>query len=399
MGQAMAAGEECADPQRGESLAGLAGMRLHSLDLSYFTGKLQSYLHYIELPFEFAGMSAASMRRVARSTGMAQMPAIERSDGQWMTDTSAIIAWIEARRTGLPVTPTDPLQRFFSLLLEDYADEWLWRPALHYRWSFAPDAALMGYRIAAEMLHDLPVPQVLRRILITRRQRLKYVSGDGVCGATREHVEDIYRRNLAWLEAIFQHRPFLLGSRPTLADFGFMGPMFRHFSLDPTPARIMRDTAPAVFAWVAAVWNARVSKLADHPLLDTVPGDWDPILADAGSGYLPYLAANAAAAARGAQEFTALLQGVPYRLPVNFYRIHCLAALQAAFRALPDLAANAARTRLESVGAWAPLWEVTASDIGFDPTGQLPFLTSATAWANGALPRRSRWAPHDGAAR
>ena len=28
----------------------------------------------------------------------------------------------------------DPVADFFSLLLEDWADEYLWRPAMYYRW-------------------------------------------------------------------------------------------------------------------------------------------------------------------------------------------------------------------------------------------------------------------------
>ena len=379
-------------------LAALAGMRVHGLDLSYFTGKLQAYLRYCELPFEFVDMDTAGMRRAARATGMAQMPAIELADGRWMTDTTAIIDWIEARRSGPEVTPRDPALRFYSLLLEDYADEWLWRPALHYRWSFQPDTALMGRRIAAEMLRDVPGPLGLRTALIIARQKRKYVRGDGITPATRGAVEDLYRRTLAALETTLATRPFLLGARPSLADYGFMGSMFRHFSLDPTPARIMRDTAPAVFEWVARMWNARASALADGALLDAVPDDWSPFLAEAATGYLPCLAANAEAAAAGQAMFAVTLQGVDWRLPVNLNRVHCLKALQTAFAALPADVAAAVRARLEMAGAWAPLWRVTAPDVGFDPEGRLPFLTPETAWASAFAPRRRR-PVHDGAAR
>lgn len=115
-------------------------------------------------------------------------------------------------------------------------------------------------------------------------------------------------------------------------------------------------------------------------------------------GYLPYRAANAAAAASGARDFMVALRGVAYHLPVNLNRVHCLAALLAAFSALPDSAAAAFRARLESVDAWTPLWLDAPPNIGFDPEGW-PFLTPEKDWAKGLAPHRGRRSVHDGAAR
>ena len=81
--------------------------------------------------------------RVGRRTGAAQMPAVELPDGRWMTDTTPMIEWLEAQQPEPAVIPRDPLQAFASRLVEDYADEWLWRPALHYRWSYRGDALLL----------------------------------------------------------------------------------------------------------------------------------------------------------------------------------------------------------------------------------------------------------------
>jgi len=39
-------------------------------------------------------------------------------------------------------------------LVEDYADEWLWRPALHYRWSYATDKHALSRRFAETFLED-----------------------------------------------------------------------------------------------------------------------------------------------------------------------------------------------------------------------------------------------------
>ena len=46
---------------------------------------------------------------------------------------------------------------FASLLLEDFGDEWLWRPALFYRWWFDEDA-----RLARQLAED-PDPELLER--------------------------------------------------------------------------------------------------------------------------------------------------------------------------------------------------------------------------------------------
>lgn len=383
-------------------LEALNGAVLHGLDLSYFTGKLQAYLRYIALPHRFAEMDVAAMRRAARHTGMAQMPALELADGRWMTDSTAIIAWIEARRDpteGRLVIPRDGVASFFSRLVEDYADEWLWRPALHYRWSYEKDARLMGWRIASEMMRDVKAPLLVRRALIIRRQRAKYLTGDGVTASTRAHIESIYINNLRWLEAILEVRPYLWGDRPTLADFGYFASMFRHFSLDPTPARIMRDTAPNVYAWTARLWAARASRTPPGAVSGPPPADWSPIIADIGRSYLPYLAANARAAASGTDRFDVTLgDGAEYAaLPVNRYRIAQLDRLQKAFEALPDADQAVVRARLEADGAWDPLWAVTHPASDYDPDGRAPFLTPDKAWAG---PRRRRGrAAHDGEAR
>lgn len=357
-----------------------APMRVYGLDLSYFTGKFEAYLRYKEILHERIELSSGLLRMVARRTGVAQMPAVELPDGRWMTDTTPMIEWLETRFESPPVLPADPVLAFLSYLLEDYADEWLWRPALHYRWSFQPDARLLSDRIAREMLHDIKAPLALRRWMIYRRQLSKYVHGDGVTATTRGHVETVYLRALDQLETILAARPFLLGGRPSLADFGFYGSMFRHFGLDPTPSRIMRARAPAVFEWLGRMWNARARRLCAEPLLDRLPDDWLPVLRDAGQTYLPYLAANAEAFAAGAKSFAVAIEGVTYRLPVHRYRVWCLERLQARYEKLAPDAQARVKTVLQETGAWSPLWRMSNPASGHDPDGRAPFLLPGRVW-------------------
>jgi glutathione S-transferase len=308
--------------------------KVHGLDLSYFTGKFEAYLRFARIPHERVEISARSFEIIGKMTGVKQMPAVEFADGRWMTDTTPMILSMEGPHPTRGVLPPDPAMRFLVRLLEDYADEWLWRPALHYRWSFEPDARLMSHRIATEMLHDVAAPLFLKRWLVKRRQLRRYVWGDGITVDTRAHVEAIYVRNLMSLQTIFEKRHFLLGGRPCLADFGFFASMFRHFGLDPTPARIMRDTAPAVCEWLGRMWNSgALDELGDWPT--AMPDDLSPFWAEIATCYLPYLVENANAHAAGLSRFSWTADGVTYTTPPHAYRVKCLEVLRAEYGALP----------------------------------------------------------------
>jgi glutathione S-transferase len=348
--------------------------RVYGSEISYFTGKLEAYLRYKQIPYERIAMINRLWRHtVPRRTGVAQMPAIELPDGRWITDTTPIIEWLETQWPDPAVIPTDPLQGFVSRLLEDYGDEWLWRPALHYRWSYRADAVLLSRRITDELLSDVPLPAALKRLAIRQRQQRRYVRGDGVTDQTRAHVEGVYLRTLGYLEAIVATRPFLLGDVPTLADIGFFGSMFRHFGLDPTPSAIMRSRAPAVWEWVARVWNAR-PKPGGGTLLRGVPDDWRPILDDIGSAYLPYLCANAEAWKAKRRRFEVVVQNTRYEeLPTSRYRVWCLERLRGHFDALAAAARHEAQGLLERHGCWEPLWRVADPRSGHDPDGRAPF--------------------------
>lgn len=120
---------------------------------------------------------------------------------------------------------------------------------MHYRWDYPEGAHHLSRVLIHEAARHIPLPNILKRYLIRTRLRTLFTKGDGVTAATWDHVEQTYLDSLTQLSAIFEQRPFILGTRPIFVDFGFFGPMFRHFAMDPPSARIMRETAPAVFEW------------------------------------------------------------------------------------------------------------------------------------------------------
>ena len=122
------------------------------------------------------------------------------------------------------MSAVDPAANFVALLLEDYADEWLWRPAMHYRWSYPDSNELASYWLSEHLPVD-DVPREQKQAFWKERQFGTFVQGDGVTDENRGAVESSYLSALSALEKIFQKRDYILGDRPSQADFGFMGPM------------------------------------------------------------------------------------------------------------------------------------------------------------------------------
>jgi glutathione S-transferase len=360
-------------------------LRVYGSRISYYTGKLETYLRFRSIDYTLLP-TVGNEREIVAGAGAVQMPVVQLDDDRWLSDSTPILAWLDAQQAGPAIYPRDPALRFVALLLEDHADEWLWRPAMHYRWSFLEDRQHASGVLADELLGHLRVPRFAKRARITRRQLGGFVTGDGVDSATRPHVEQAYRNALDRLEAIFAKRCFVLGDAPSIADFGFMGPMLRHFGQDPTPAEIMRHRAPGVYAWVARMWNTRARDAApawvatnDEPLAD--------LLVEVCETHLVQLRANAAAFARGQVRHDQEIQGCRYRsVPTSRYRVWCLEELRREWRMLDDDARASLHALLPETHA-AVIWaESIPAPSDSDPARHAPFHRAINVFGKGVPP-------------
>ena len=103
--------------------------RVYGLNQSYFTRKLTGYLDYKEIPWvlrRFGGMNPT----VTAAGWPGGIPAVQNPDGVFMWDSTAVIHHLELRFPERPVLPPDPVQRFLCYVIEDVADEWLYRAAV-----------------------------------------------------------------------------------------------------------------------------------------------------------------------------------------------------------------------------------------------------------------------------
>ena len=311
---------------------------------SYFTGKLEAYLRAKGIPYRNLPFTIEDLQAAATRTGFFQIPQVACSDGSWLVDTTLIIDYLDRLYPEPRTSPTDAAANFVALLLEDYADEWLWRPAMHYRWSFSNSSELLSSWLA-EHSPETEISLAEKKKTWCTRQKGIFVDGDGVTSETRTAVESSYHHALVTLEAIFKKRDFILGERPTQADFGFMGPMFRHFFCDPDPARLMRDTAPGVHEWVARMWNMKPQRFSSAAQIDVLSDDLDALLEPVLSVYLPYLVTNQNAAIAEQEHVHYDALGVGWTEPAKPYRAWCLDQLRKHYHELDD----AARARVADV--------------------------------------------------
>ncbi len=333
---------------------------------SYFTGILESYLRAKGIPYENPPFTMDAFMHACSLTGFAQIPQALCPDGTWLVDTTLIMDYLNRVHPEPRTSPTDPATNFIALLLEDYDQEWLWRTAMHYRWSFKISAEVESTWLASAA-SDSEESLAENKKFFFERQLNTFVIGDGVTSETKEAVESSYYHAIETLEAIFAKRDFMLGDRPTQADFGFFGPFFRHFFCDPDPARIMREIAPGVNEWVARMWNIKPERFSSAAQIDAIPGDLGDLLEPVVSVYLPYLLAMQEAVIAGQDEVSYDALGVSWTEPTKPYRAWCLDQLRRRYQALVD----EARARVDDVLRAANAEEAAnAKDIlSMPPTG------------------------------
>ena len=238
---------------------------------------------------------------------------------------------------------------------------------------------LNSRRFTEDFLAYPLMPAAVLRLTVRDRQRRVYLRGEGITAANRADVERHYTDELADLESVFRRRPFLFGDRPSLADFGYFASMFRHFGIDPTPSRIMRNTAPAVYEWVGRMWNARATRLGSAPWSACdggLPDGLEPLLARAARRYLPALHANAVAVAEGSRQYSVSLDGKPYpRLKSVPFQAWRRTVLQRALAQLPADASADVRAVLARTGCLEWLERDGMLDPHYPEGDRLPLCT------------------------
>ncbi len=321
---------------------------------SPYSMKIRAVMRYRRLPHEWH-IGATAMAKTAGKVKAPVIPIVEYPDGSFHNDSTPLIHDLEARHPGeRSILPPDPARAFLAALLEDFADEWLTKAMFGYRWLRDVDQIQMSRWLAFDTLKG---GGVATSQAAAEQFRARQVGRMAIVGCTEENfplIEASTRAVLAALEAHVTERHCLFGTRPSLAEFGIYGQLSQ-LGVDPTPEAMLRADYPYVLRWLLHVDD-----------MSGVEGDWDApdaplspavtaMLKLCGALYLPFLEANAAALAAGAEHFAIEALGLPYTQGTFKYQAKCLATLRSLHAALPADAKASLAEVLDATGCLAPL--------------------------------------------
>jgi hypothetical protein len=199
----------------------------------------------------------------------------------------------------------------------------------------------------------------------------------GVSPDTIAPIESAYLELLDLLQAHLGTAPYLLGGRPSLADYGLIAPLYAHLARDPHPSLLMKQRAHRVFRWTERMnsrnheYGAAPSKSGDFFAGDAIPNTLKAILRHAAEDLVP----ETRAAARfidewlethGEVEEGAVLErglglcrfefrGATINALAQPYRIFLLQRLQDACQAMPADHRRSVEELLAEVGLGALL--------------------------------------------
>ncbi len=263
----------------------ISAYTLYGAAISLYTGKARAYLRYRNIPF----VEESGPPEIFERVGFRMIPVLQTPDDELIQDTTDIIDHCEAVHGGPSVYPDGPAQRLVALLFEVYGDEWLVIPAMHYRWAHNLDFILEEFgKTAIPDANPDEQRAFGEKISAPFRGSLPFL---GITEETVAGVESDYESLLRELDEHFSAHQFLLGSRPSIGDFGLMGPLYAHNYRDPWSGEQMRRLAPNVARWVGSM-NTPAPNSGHFLPDDEVPRTLLPVLERLFAEAMPALMAS-----------------------------------------------------------------------------------------------------------
>ncbi|GAB5489361.1 MAG: hypothetical protein Pars2KO_29310 [Parasphingorhabdus sp.] len=260
--------------------------------LSLYSGKARAYLDWKGVDYEEILSSTEVYRDIIiPRVGRPVIPVMVTDDDETLQDTTLIIDHFEDILGGPSVYPETPKQRLVALLMEVFGDEWLVIPAMHYRWNYNEEWVYGEFGAVAA-----PDASKEEQLVIGRERGQNFKGFCPILGInddTIPAIEASYEALLADLNTHFSAHDYLLGSRPSIGDYGLIGPLYAHLYRDPASGEIMKRLAPKVAEWVERMVDVQNPLSGEFLPNDEIPATLLPVLDRMMNEQMPFLQTTA----------------------------------------------------------------------------------------------------------
>ena len=305
---------------------------------SPYSYKVMTYMNYKGIPYKRMEAEMTAMAGEIRElVGQSIIPVILTPDEQVMQDSTPILQYFEKTYPEKPTIPEDNRLAFIMWLLEEFSDEYMPRVHMHTRWGNDQNNRTMGHRLARGFTYGNAsmTPQSMGPVISKRQEGFNKhlgLSDESIKPNMDQQILDL----LAILEEHFTHQQFLLGFKPSMADFALFGPLKIHLFNDPQSNEIMEIHGPRTCRWMDTI-----SELGDTRgcagqtefgewinLDDGLPESLQKLLVFVGKTYIPFAKACAIAGKDRNKSFTTSVYGATATFSVHQYRVWSFEQLQ-----------------------------------------------------------------------
>ena len=330
-------------------------LKLKGVPGSPYTRKMLAYLRFRHIPYELLlGDQSNALDLPEAKVGLLPTFYLPNADGalEAVVDSTPLIRRFESQFPNRAAVPTHPVLNFINYLIEDYADEWLTKAMFHYRWHYQADIDMAGTILPhwSNIQESTETLTRLKDYVANRQISRLYVVGSNEI--TAPVIEASYKRFLLIMNNLIEKKKFVLGARPSSADFGIYAQLTQLAKFDPTPAAICMDLAPRVYAWTDLVDDLSGQPAAEDGWMEVaeisaVLGD---LLTEVGRTYAPALLANAHALQNQQAQMSTTIDDKPWQQPTFPYQAKCLQWINQLYHTLDTTAKSQVDTVLAGTG-------------------------------------------------
>ena len=199
-------------------------LELYQFELSQYSEKIRLILDYKGLDYRKVEVTpGVGQIELVRMSGQREVPVLK--DGETViADSTAIAFYLDRKYPERPIIPTDPKERGFCLLIEEWADVSIGEKG---RTAFI-GAANQNPNFRTSIFASLTpqnTPDFLKSLVGSVPSEVLEVLGTGV-GFGKESVKKAQtslKQDLEALSLILQDQAYLVSDVPTLADFAVAG--------------------------------------------------------------------------------------------------------------------------------------------------------------------------------